>query len=315
MTVDWGQSGNSLTIRCYDDSNPFGSPSLEVRRLFDGGNLVRSEWKRSDSSSSGSPDDPVGWRAEWKDRREIKRVYFDSNNRLVPLRPTDLEHASYAIEYDGDGLQTAWFYLDENERPAKGPDGWAGVLNEYKNGKPVRVRTVDEKRRPVMSKSLGAAGIDCVFKNGNMVEMSYVGTNGLPVLCAEGFAKKTQKFENGNLRSWRFLGLDGKPVAGKDGKAGADFQYDEDGRMTEYLWIGADGNPVADERLGAAGYRSKFDDSGNEIEFFWIGTDGKPCCVKNGYAGRRSEYDSDGNLANRVFLDECGNELPKPDVR
>ena len=303
ISFTWNNDGTALIVRCYEGLDLAKQPLSESRRFFDGGNCVRMEWKNGD----GRQDDPVGWRAEWKDGHEIKRVYFNSDGKPIPVRPG---HFSYSIEYNEDGLQTAWFFLDENERPAKGPDGWAGVLNEYKDGKPVRVRMVDEWRRPVLSKSLGAAGLDCVFKNGNMTEMTYVGTNGLPVLCTEGFAKKTQKFENGNLRSWRFLGLDGKPVAGKDGKAGADFQYDEDGRLTEYLWIGTDANPVVDERSGAAGYRLKFDDSGNEIEFYWIGTDGTPCCGKDGCpAGWRSEYDSDGNLVKQVFFDEYGNEM------
>ena len=303
--LEWEENGDSLTIRFLDDQDAPTHISWGCAKWhlsFRDGDLVLFELHDLQGHLTPNGDGNAGYRSEWKNHRETKRIFFDENR--CPM-------SGYSVEYNDDGQEMAYFNLGEDELPKDGPQGWAGRLTEYEEGHPVRVRFVDPEGNLILT-TAGHAGWNSIFENGNEIERTFIGEDGRPVLVPEGYATQKQVYKNGLLISYSFLGLDGEPVLHKDGNAGARYKYDDAGRITEYTWFGLTGEPVRSKGTGAIGWRSKYDDAGNEIERWWLGPDGNPCRNADGIAGWKTSFDSQNREIERMFVDADGKPVILP---
>lgn len=311
-SFQWSDVGDSLFIRYLDGKGrPCRTSSgySEERLTFKDGDCIRYE--RFDEQGDPAPDENgvAGWFSKWGNHRELERIYFDSD-----LKPKYFPEygAGFSAEYDDEGLETAFFLLDENKRPVEGAQGWAGCITEYEDGQAVRVRFVDGQGRLVL-RTDDTAGWNNVFENGNVIEQTFIGEDDSPTLSSKGFASKRWTYRNGLVTSVRFLGVHGEPVLDKDGIAGGKYQYDGAGHETECIWFGLDEKPILNRVNGTAGHRSRFDDAGNQIEYIWIGTDGNPCSSSDGTAGWKSKFDGLNREIERMYIGVDGSPTILPE--
>jgi hypothetical protein len=179
-----------------------------------------------------------------------------------------------------------------------------------------------------------------------LVEATYFGINGEPVLNDEGFARVTYvKDSHGRDIETAYFGTDGKPLNQKHGYAKLTNRYDDYGAFVEEAYFGSSGEPVlnyngiaritqVNDELGRAAewayfgvrvrgepvigtkdhryHRAKqvLDERSNQLEFATFGIDGKPLEVADSTGGRRCE-----RVCEKCPMKSCGSSVRRRGTR
>src|SRR5436190_2202042 len=91
-----------------------------------------------------------------------------------------------------------------------------------------------------------------------------------------------------------------------DGYATLESTYDSGGKLIQQMFYGVNGEPVLSKENGYHGWETEYDEKGNQTVETYLGKDGKPMLIADGYATRKSTYDSGGKLIQKMFYGAKG---------
>jgi hypothetical protein len=222
----------------------------------------------------------------------VERKYFSSTGQPV------MTQGGYAAERFGTdrfGRRTSLTYLDLSGKPVPGSDGIAGIRWSWGNrGEALKTEYLDPDGVPAANQS-GIARLDLTFDaHGDDFKLAHFGTNGQPTTDQYGVAGQVRKFDSYHtIVEFTELGVDGRSTFNKDGYVTEQRTYDNSGNLSEHSFHGLNGELIR-EKGGVSIVRQRFDEQHRRTAIDFLDPLGKPT-LSDGYAGRRLEYDSNGN--------------------
>jgi len=159
---------------------------------------------------------------------------------------------------------------------------------------------------------LPCKGISYKFKNGLVVESSYVGFNEKPCECSEGYAtvkyiRYGDKNRWGQIQEAAFFNKKGEAIISGDYHL-VKYQRDERGNVTNQSFWGIN-NKAVKTIEGFHEVRAKFDKFDNEIETTIYGVSGEACANIYGISKWLREYE-EGNVS-KITSYNIKNEISK----
>lgn len=261
----------------------------------------------------------------YDDNGNIRQTTF-TDPQLKPCKSPGVGFATLKLKYD-NGRCVYTECLDENDKRITNSSGYAITRFEYdERGNNTRCATFDADDRLVVNPESGVADTRYVCdKLGNIVEVSYLGADGLPVRCmgaevvrneyqgkllsamsafnADGtpakFSVGAHRIENAyderNMhKSVRYFDENGDPALSADGCGSIDYTTGKAGMRTSTTYRGLDGNPV-DISVGYAVEKTEFNDFLRPVRTEYFHADGSRALDMFGVAIVENTYDSRGN--------------------
>jgi hypothetical protein len=270
-------------------------------------------------------------KSNYDPRGNETRVTFYGVNGEPVVSKKDGYHG-FRAEYDEQGNRTVVTFLDKNDKPMSLADGYATVTSDYdQHGKVTQTRFYGVNSEAVISKKDHYHGLKTEYdEQGNKSVETYINTDGKPMSLADGYATVRQVYESGYVTQMRFysvnnkpvvskkegyhgleaaydeqgnpiimtfLGLDGKPMSLDDGFATVKSAYDSRGNVTQITFYGVNGEPVVSKKDRCHGWEAAYDDQGNQTVMTFLG----PTSLADGYATKKSAYDSGGKVTEQRF--------------
>ena len=184
--------------------------------------------------------------------------------------------------------------------------GYVGYTKEYNEKEQITAKSYYNKRGEAALVNAGYHRIEYGYDDrGNVITEAYFDKDDEPVACKNGYASvKYTCDKKGRNTEVYYFAKDGSPYRYKEGYSGEKLSYNEKGRVSRRIYTDAQGNPVTrTDGYSAEQYTYK---GGRVDKTMYLDKDLKPVRCKDGYFGRKDTYDDDGNLTERVFLDENG---------
>jgi energy-coupling factor transporter ATP-binding protein EcfA2 len=257
---------------------------------------------------AAGPDGAYGQSMQHNGRGQLTR--FLSLDKQGDRMKDNAGNCGMDVKYDKNGwdVEERSFGPDLKAMPVT--DGYVIVKTQYDQHGRIKGQTFyDVNGAPILSKKDGYHGWEVEYdKYGNQIAITYLGSDAKPTLLADGYATlKSTCDVHGNVTSLRFHGANGEPVLSKEnGYHGWEAAYDEQGNQTAVTYLDKGGKPMP----GADGYatkRSTYDSRGNVIRLTFHGANNEPVkSKKDGYYGREAAYDEQGNQTVETFLGADG---------
>ncbi len=147
---------------------------------------------------------------------------------------------------------------------------------------------------------------------GRVLKEIYLGYHDAVKATSWGLAMQTYKYDsNDNWIETDYFAPDGSPAFDcKDGLSIYTLDYDEYGNLVSTWYRASDRSLMITKRNGCAGQLQKYNDAGQLVELMCLGIDKRPMYVKNaGLVGVRFEYDRNGYVSRKIYLDEKGQPM------
>lgn len=187
-----------------------------LRKVYYHNKQVEQEtyWDK-DMNLVNGPDGYARRESTYRVTRHLETTYYDaggnlySSSRQYARRVTTYHEVGNRLPVDSDIYYAAdgsLFVL---------PAGYAGIRNEYKDGKTLLTKT------------------------------TYIDGNGDPVFCKKaGYASLEYKYKGNNIIREAYFDADGTPIAGPKGYAYVDYEYtNNQTKPTKETYFDAEGNP------------------------------------------------------------------------
>lgn len=145
-----------------------------------------------------------------------------------------------------------------------------------------------------------------VDKKGRVIEEHYLGKDGNPKATKFGLGvKKFTYDDDDNLAKIEYLTVDGKPSSDGNNCPVVKLTYDKWGNRIMEQNTDVNGNPTVrkDNPFSAVVY--EYNDDGFCVKLQFLGIDGKLTYIQ-GMSGYVNEYDANGYLSSRTFIDANG---------
>ena len=218
---------------------------------------------------------------------EIEEIYFGTD-RQKSLNSNGVASISREFNEKGNPVRTCCFGVDG--QAVSNSLGYSIAAYEYENGFCVKTVFCDENGSPVMIQG-GFAGYESEYDTlGTEIRRTFLGTDGKPVLCEEGYAS-VASYDTDRCIRLVCYGTDGEPIISKSGYAAAEGEY-SDGFLIRVSYYDKEGHLTVGKE-GYAERRSRYED-GNEASRSYYGSSGELCLCREGYAGFESEFNSRG---------------------
>lgn len=144
---------------------------------------------------------------------------------------------------------------------------------------------------------------------GRRLKVEYLGPEGEKTCTRQGIAGKEYAYgEQGTLVRTTTFDLAGRPIEDNQAVATAICKTDACGNIVERQYYNARGK-LCLNRESYATIRITYDDSGQMTEYAYFDTLGRPCQGPQGVEKVRSRYDRRGNEIERWYLDADGNPM------
>lgn len=139
---------------------------------------------------------------------------------------------------------------------------------------------------------------------GEVMEVSFYGSDGNPVSSKEGYSKKVIEYNSGNkVAKTLFYGVDGKPTSPDLLIPEKSFGYDEWGNVNYEATSDGHGNLYVDPTSGYAVIRKEYDSKGDILSESYYGKEEKPIIVASlGYHMIKNKYDDRSHLVESEYL-------------
>lgn len=151
--------------------------------------------------------------------------------------------------------------------------------------------------------SNGAYGRYIVDVSSDKMHITYLDSNGIPMVTQSGYTSVLRTVENGQLMQEMYLDGEDKPVSLSEGQYGYKREYDDNGRITSFIYLDKDGVPAKTYR-GYDEIRREYDDNG-QLTYMWYYLNGNQITLKSGQSGilkaEGKEIPVDRN-GNRIFI-------------
>lgn len=211
-------------------------------------------------------------------------------------------------DYNERGACTRMEYYDTENRRAIVPKyGFAAMNYDYdRYGRITESRTYNEKNEPVVSAEGWAVKTNRYDKN-VLSGWSVFGANREPITLANGVHSAEYTIDdNRRIVSARNYGIDGKPVLNKEGIFETVYDYDDRGFTVGYKYYGCDGRPVNDI-YGKHRQACVFNNRNQITEECFFNKDGQPAVdTSKGYAKAISAYNRNGMATDIEYFDTNG---------
>ena len=246
------------------------------------------------------------------ERFAIKKLAYDEAGNLVEWalfgadgRPTTSAagvHLTRAQPTPEGRIAQVWYY-DELQQPVLNRLGIAGFRNQYEGGNLVAVDRLDEQERPMLG-SDGHAGYRAEFANGLLTRQTFVGTDGLPTTCKDGYATLVVTYDKrGNPTHRAYFDAAGRAVTTVHGYHRQRMEYDRHNQPTA-AWVEDVDQRHTWTQQGFCKWMAEFNRQGKETRRIHLGTQMERVTTTDGYCEVRTTYDERGRPELTEFLDE-----------
>lgn len=225
--------------------------------------------------------------------------YYDLNNNLT-LNTNGIAGYDYVMDERGNILEST--PIGKN---GKLQNGWLIAKQKYDKSDNVVEYALYDSKGPALN-SLNYHRYTCKYNNRNQVtEIAYYGKKG-ELVCYDDdkYAIQQQEYDaKGNRSRCTFLGTNGKPVLCSEGWYTSTYEYDAQGRIIRQLFYGIDGKPTNPKVMVPEGI-CNYDKWGNMI--YIAACDGNGNLIMNPqleWSFMRSEYDNKGNVMWTSYFD------------
>lgn len=141
---------------------------------------------------------------------------------------------------------------------------------------------------------------------GRVIEETYLGKDGNPKPTKFGLGRKQFTYDDkGHLSRIVYLTVDGMPSSDGNNCPVVELTYDKWGNRLSEKYFDMEGNPMLRKDNQVAGFVYEHNDKGQCTQMSFIGIDGSPA-YSGGAAGHVDEYDGNGYLSRRRFIDSDG---------
>lgn len=221
----------------------------------------------------------------------IKRQSFDDFGNVVEYRFYDAED-NPVCHADGNHGEKAWYDDRGNETNS--------------------VYVAVDGRTPIANKN-GIVRTESFYDDlGRHTRLRYLDADGKPKIVSFGYAEWRKEYDGrGNVTRTSAYGPDGELIeTAKEGTAGFDSEYDENGFETVRRYFGKNRKPIVyrggdgDEDMGTAGWRTRYDSLGRKLEKEWFDVKGQAATNGCGVVQIVYAYDSQGRCTVKSFHDE-----------
>lgn len=235
-----------------------------------------------------------------KDNVAIKRQRFDDFGNVVEYRFYDAEDKP-VCHTDGNHGKLAWYDDRGNETNS--------------------VYVAVDGKTPIADKD-GVVRTESFYDDlGRHTRHRYLDAGGRPKIVGFGYAEWRKEYDGrGNVVKTSVHGVDGELIeTGKNGSAGFESEYDENGFETVRRFFGKGWKPIAclgkdgDEDRGTAGWRAKYNAQGWMLEKTWFDVKGQAATNGCGVVRVVYAYDNQGRCLVNSFYDENDNPMLNAD--
>lgn len=229
-----------------------------------------------------------------------------------PMAPV----ARLAMTYDRHGNLLRTAALDADGTPARHPEGWSAVAQEYaprekQPGRAVSLFLLDPDDQPVTI--TGFAGIVQAYDEaGNLVSQRYIDAKRQKVGDPAGVSQIEYGYRHGKLTEVTYLNADGERTVPLDrGYATLLRSYDAEGRSREESYLDTEGEPTRDAQ-GVLRRRFSYDDDGHLVKTTYLEPGGERMRSWRGEAEVQSWYDDERGLSYEGYKDVDGSPVAVP---
>ncbi len=240
-----------------------------VEFSYDNGNLSTVRFLGLDGQSTVTRSGFGSWHATHDEHGNIRELkYTDSKGNPVIVKKG---YASWKANYDTKGNLSGMDYLDADGKPTSDVNGVSKWKASYDN-------------------------------LGNQYKMEYLDSDGRPTRNEDGIARwEVRQFDEfGNIKEVLFFGPDGRPTRNRDWVGGWKASYNPRGKQIEQTYLDLSGQPTRNKD-GIARWTASYDGFGNQTGLAYFGPDNQPTEDNNGFYRWRYDYDDQGNCVERVF--------------
>lgn len=160
----------------------------------------------------------------------------------------------------------------------------------------------DQRDSLVYNEKLYCMCISTSDSNGNIVKVEYIGHDGSPCCCANGYASSRMSYDpDGNLVQMEYFGLYEAPVISKEsGAHKVVFAYDKYGNVTECRLYDLEGIMTSPEGISLVRYAYE---RGDMISQAFFNEEGEPTLASFGFHQLSMKYDESGNCISKAAYD------------
>lgn len=216
-------------------------------------------------------------------------------------------YSTVSRDYDCYGNITYEFHTDKDGKGVLDGNGRAGFKREYDSqGHILKEQNLGVSGELVVSK-LEYAEAQRRYQDGNLIEELFYDSNGNPINCINGYAKKECEYDRaGNLIRERYLSASDQPAVAAAGYAEKACEY-ENGKLIKESYYGTNGLPLTQ----AAGYCAITQEwnGSNLIRRTYLDKDNREANRNDGYSRAEWRQDSNGTW-NVSFYDVENCEVP-----
>jgi serine/threonine protein kinase len=153
MTFKYDERDHRIQERYWDEQGrPTGNPAhgtaiVRVDFRFDdrGNKIEQTYWDANDKPALHA-DGNAGFRARYNDRdRLLEMIFLGPGGGKIKTKLG----ARQVMKYDERGNQIEGAYLDEQDAPMRGPEGWARRARKYDRDTPIETRFFDIDGKPL----------------------------------------------------------------------------------------------------------------------------------------------------------------------
>lgn len=212
--------------------------------------------------------------------------------------------------YNENDDWTEIMYLTKDDLPAHNGQGVVMQQNSYDQyGNKIAEYYTDLDRNMVYRTDLYAAGLEYTFENGLRMDQTYIGTDGQPCSCKDGYTSILYTYDdNGYMSGYTFLDAEGNPYENMAGTASVTILNNPQGLELEKWDYDAQGELAANQE-GIAGIKMEYDSLGNETQIMYFDQNRKAYMTNEGVSGYRYEYNDKNLLIQQMCIDENGNPI------
>ena len=240
-------SNKTMTRRTYRDvkGNPVDNAdgyAILNQKLNKRFVVLSIRYDHADGSAATGPD---GWWRCVMDRDSQGRIisikYYDVNGSMTD-RGAGYSWEGFEYKENGNVLITRY---DMENNPVTDRNGIATLERVITDGYVSRECYYSKENKRITNENGVGETVYGYDQDGRLESVSYLDTEGNPVLCADGYAGyRDERNEAGFTVRRIYLGADGLPAETSGGYSETQYQYDETGNLIYEQHFNIDGNPV-----------------------------------------------------------------------
>ncbi len=232
--------------------------------------------------------------------------FLDSQGYLHPLGDSMATYVT--LRFNERGFVEEVYYTGAGGEPQPNADGSYGTRYVWDDsGLCLSETSVDFSGRPIRNNE---HVVQVLYEHSSSLQIESVrfrDSEGSPVLHAGGYCGWKNEFDQyGNVVRTIYLDANDAPTRTNVGIAGFTAEYDDRGNLVMAANIDLDGVSLIESADGYAGWRSEFDSQGRETRRLHFDAARNPAITADGTAGWESAFDEQGNEIERRFLDPDG---------